>query len=355
MYLINWHTHTWQSVWFLPPCICLNLLSISYFCMVINLFVMSIKVQEITKIYGKQKALDAISFEIMPGEVVGLLGPNGAGKSTLMKILSCFIPPTSGNATVCDFDILEQSIEVRKKVGYLPENNPLYLELYVKEFLGFIAGIHFHAGNNLQSTSIKKRIADIIDLTGLEAEQHKKIGALSKGYRQRVGLAQALIHDPEVLILDEPTSGLDPNQLLEIRGLIRKIGEEKTVMLSTHIMQEVEAICRRVIIIHKGKIVADDTTANLQHIASSSNIIRVEFSTQVDLEKLKKIAGVVEAKRIKLSRQDVGTGNWELISDPSVDIRPDLFKFAVDNNLTVLSLVREELKLEEVFQDLTKN
>ena len=315
---------------------------------------MSIKVQEITKLYGAQKALDAISFEIKPGEVVGLLGPNGAGKSTLMKILSCFIPPTSGDASVCDFDILEQSIEVRKKVGYLPENNPLYLDLYVREFLGFIAGVHFSSGSNGSSTTIKKRIADIIDLTGLEAEQHKKIGALSKGYRQRVGLAQALIHDPEVLILDEPTSGLDPNQLLEIRSLIKKIGEKKTVMLSTHIMQEVEAICDRVIIIHKGKIVADDTTANLQHVASAQNIIRVEFSSAIDEKKLKTIEGVLEVSRIESSRSQPDT-NWQLVSEASVDIRPGLFKFAVDNNLTVLSLAREELKLEEVFQELTRN
>lgn len=218
---------------------------------------MSIKVQEITKIYGKQKALDAISFEIKPGEVVGLLGPNGAGKSTIMKILSCFIPPTSGNASVCDFDILEQAIEVRKKVGYLPENNPLYLELYVKEFLGFIAGIHFHAGNNLQSTGIKKRIADIINLTGLEAEQHKKIGTLSKGFRQRVGLAQALIHDPEVLILDEPTDGLDPNQKHEVRGLITLMAPTKAIVISTHILEEVDAVCTRAIIIAEGRVVAD--------------------------------------------------------------------------------------------------
>lgn len=307
---------------------------------------MSIKVEEITKIYGRQKALDAISFEIKPGEVVGLLGPNGAGKSTLMKILSCFIPPTSGEASVCGFDIREQSIDVRKKVGYLPENNPLYLDLYVKEFLGFIAGLHAHPS---------KKIEEIIDLTGLQAEQHKKLGALSKGYRQRVGLAQALIHEPEVLILDEPTSGLDPNQLLEIRTLIKKIGEKKTVMLSTHIMQEVEAICDRVIIIHNGKIVADDTTANLQHIASSTNIIRIEFSSMADLKKLKAIPGVLEVSRIVSSGPDTGTESWQLVSDPAVDIRPGLFKFAVDNNLTVLSLIKEELKLEEVFQHLTKN
>jgi ABC-2 type transport system ATP-binding protein len=317
---------------------------------------MSIKVQEITKIYGKQKALDAVSFEIQPGEVVGLLGPNGAGKSTLMKILSCFIPPTSGDASVCNFNILEESIEVRKKVGYLPENNPLYLELYVKEFLRFIAGLHLKAESQGTKSDITRRISEIIEITGLGAEQHKKIGALSKGYRQRVGLAQALIHDPEVLILDEPTSGLDPNQLLDIRNLIKTIGERKTVMLSTHIMQEVEAICDRVIIIHKGKIVADDTTSNLQHIASSTNIIRVEFNTRTDLEMLKKIPGVLEVRRITEAGQKGATSeHLKLSSDPSVDIRPAVFKFAVDNNLTVLSLIKEELKLEEVFQDLTKN
>jgi ABC-2 type transport system ATP-binding protein len=316
---------------------------------------MSINVREITKIYGRQKALDAVSFGIKPGEVIGLLGPNGAGKSTLMKILSCFIPPTSGEASVCDFDVLEQAMEVRKKVGYLPENNPLYLELYVREFLGFIAGIHFRAANGSRRGIIRKRIDEIIDITGLEAEQNKKIGALSKGFRQRVGLAQALIHDPEVLILDEPTSGLDPNQLLEIRSLIKTIGKEKTVMLSTHIMQEVDAICNRVIIIHKGKIVADDTTSNLHHIASSTNVIRVEFSLKADPGHLRKIPGIIEAREMEQSLKESGSSKWELISDPSVDIRPDLFKFAVDNNLTVLSLIKEELKLEEVFQELTKN
>jgi ABC-2 type transport system ATP-binding protein len=316
---------------------------------------MSIKVSEITKIYGKQKALDNVSFEIRPGEVIGLLGPNGAGKSTIMKILSCFIPPTSGNATVCDFDILEQSIEVRKKVGYLPENNPLYLELYVKEFLGFVAGIHFKSGWNSSHSSIPKRVSEIIGITGLIAEQNKKIGALSKGYRQRVGLAQALIHDPEVLILDEPTSGLDPNQLLEIRGLIKEIGKEKTVMLSTHIMQEVEAICDRVIIIHKGKIVADDTTPHLQHMTSPVNFVRVEFNLPVDPKLLGAIQGVLEVKPIDQVPGQPAFLKWQLISDAGTDIRPAVFNFAVENNLTVLSLSREEMKLEEVFQELTRD
>ncbi len=218
---------------------------------------MSITVKNISKFYGSQKALDNVSFQINPGEICGFLGPNGAGKSTMMKILCCFIPPSSGEAGICGFDITEQSIDVRRKIGYLPENNPLYLDMYVREYLGFIAGIH--------KIKIKadQRISEMIALTGLSIEQNKKIGALSKGYRQRVGLAQVLLHDPEVLILDEPTSGLDPNQLIEIRNLILTIGKEKTVMLSTHIMQEVEAICDRTIIINKGKIVADDKTKNL--------------------------------------------------------------------------------------------
>jgi ABC-2 type transport system ATP-binding protein len=218
---------------------------------------MSIRVQHVTKLYGAQKALDDVSFEVRPGEVVGLLGPNGAGKSTLMKIITCFIPPTDGEVSVCGNDIFEESVKVREKVGYLPEHNPLYLEMYVKEFLEFIAGIQ------KDDVNPKQRVREMIELTGLGPEQNKKISALSKGYRQRVGLAQALIHNPEVLILDEPTSGLDPNQILEIRNLIRSIGSTKTVMLSTHIMQEVEAICSRAVIIHHGKIVADDSIANL--------------------------------------------------------------------------------------------
>lgn len=308
---------------------------------------MSIITKDLTKIYGVQKALDNVSFEIKPGEVVGLLGPNGAGKSTIMKIITCFIPPTSGDASVCGFNIFEQDIEVRKKVGYLPENNPLYLDLYVKEFLNFIAGIR-----NLGPVS-KKRVDELIGIVGLQNEQHKKIGALSKGYRQRVGLAQALLHDPEVLILDEPTSGLDPNQIIDIRSVIKNIGKEKTVMLSTHILQEVEAICGRVIIINKGKIVADDSTANLQHMAASKNVTIVEFDKEVETKSMRAITGVKEA--IPASTKSTKSATWNLTSDPSVDIRPAVFQFAVNNGLTVLSLRKEELRLEEVFQELTKN
>jgi len=217
---------------------------------------MSILVESLTKVYGKQKAVDGISFSAKPG-VLGFLGPNGAGKSTTMKILTCFIPQTAGKASVCGFDVQAQPLEVRRNIGYLPESNPLYLDMYVKESLSFIAGIH-------QVPSPQKRIDEIIGQTGLGPEQHKKIGQLSKGYRQRVGLAQAILHDPEVLILDEPTSGLDPNQLIGIRQLILDLGKTKTVILSTHIMQEVEAVCNQVIIINKGKIVADDTLEGLR-------------------------------------------------------------------------------------------
>ncbi len=223
---------------------------------------MSIIVNNVTKTFGKQNALDNVSFQINKGEIVALLGPNGAGKSTMMKILTCYQPPTSGEVKVCGFDVLEKPIEIAKRVGYLPENNPLYTDMYIKESLQFVGGIH-------KIPNLKQRVEEMIVLTGLEREQNKKIRTLSRGYRQRVGLAHALIHNPDVLILDEPTSGLDPNQLIEIRALIQKIGKEKTVLLSTHIMQEVEAICNRAIIIDLGKIKADDTISNL--IKQSNN------------------------------------------------------------------------------------
>ncbi|MCK9163958.1 MAG: ATP-binding cassette domain-containing protein [Bacteroidales bacterium] len=229
---------------------------------------MSISISNLTKVYGQQKALDNVSLEINKGEIVGLLGPNGAGKSTMMKIITCFIPPTEGNVSVCGYNIFDDSIEVRKKIGYLPEHNPLYLDMYVREFLLFIAGIH-----NLGKEK-KERTEYMIELTGLTKEVNKKIGALSKGYRQRVGIAQAMIHDPEVLILDEPTSGLDPNQLIEIREIIKNAGKDKTVLLSTHIMQEVEAVCGRTIIINNGQVVADDNTAHLIAGQSLETIFR---------------------------------------------------------------------------------
>ena len=226
---------------------------------------MSIVVDCISKIYGQQVAVDQVSFKAEKGQILGFLGPNGAGKSTTMKILTCFIPPTSGSASVLGFDVAEHPMEVRRNIGYLPEHNPLYVDMYVKEALSFISEIH---GIGQQ----KKRIAEVIDLTGLGDEQHKKIGALSKGYRQRVGLAQAIIHDPEVLILDEPTTGLDPNQIIGIRQLIRDLGKTKTVVFSTHIMQEVEAICNQVVIINKGKLVANDSLEGLKGLYPAKSL-----------------------------------------------------------------------------------
>jgi ABC-2 type transport system ATP-binding protein len=299
---------------------------------------MSVKVENITRKYGVQKALDQVSFSIDRGEVVGLLGPNGAGKSTMMKIITCYIPPTSGLVTVCGYDIFEQSIEVRRNVGYLPENNPLYLDLYVREYLEFVAGIY-----KLKNT--KARINEMIEITGLGIEQKKKIGALSKGFRQRVGLAQALIHDPEVLILDEPTSGLDPNQLVEIRNLIKHIGKEKTVMLSTHIMQEVDAICDRAIIIDRGIIVADDSTVNLSARWSGKRAVHVEFKGVCNPEWLLAIEGVEKVKQISKNQFEVISGD--------LDLREKIFQFAVDKGLAVLSLSQTGKGIEGVFQQLT--
>jgi ABC-2 type transport system ATP-binding protein len=302
---------------------------------------MSIKVTNITKLYGEQAALNNVSFEVNTGEIVGFLGPNGAGKSTMMKILTCFVPQTSGTASVYGFDVTEESLEVRRHVGYLPEHNPLYMDMYVKEYLEFIGGLH-HLKN------IKARISEMIDMTGLQVEQKKKIGALSKGYRQRVGLAQALIHDPNVLILDEPTTGLDPNQLEEIRNLIIQIGKQKTVMLSTHIMQEVEAVCNRVIIINNGQIVANDETAVVQNSQTlNKQVITVEFDKMTTLDALKNIDDVHNVIHIK-------NNNWQLEALTTKDIRPSVFQFAVKNNLAILTLHKEEQRLEDVFKHLTK-
>lgn len=300
---------------------------------------MSIQVQNITKEYGSQKALDNVSFKIDAGEVVGLLGPNGAGKSTMMKIISCFIPPTSGTASVYGKDIYDQALEVKKQVGYLPENNPMYPDLYIVEYLDFVAGLY-------RVKNKKKRIERMIEMTGLGEERTKKIGALSKGYKQRVGLAQALIHDPQVLILDEPTSGLDPNQLIDIRKLIKSIGREKTIMLSTHIMQEVEAVCDRVIIINRGKIVADDTTNNLSSMGIGAERVMVEFNKGVDTKLLRKIQGVKQVTSLD--------GNKYEISSEQDNLREKIFQFAVDNNLVVLSQQKLGQGIEEVFQLLTR-
>lgn len=301
---------------------------------------MSITVNNITKLYGEQKAVDNASFHIESGQIVGLLGPNGAGKSTLMKILTCFIPPSEGEAKVCGINVLEDPLLIRSKLGYLPEHNPLYLEMYVKEFLNFIASIH-------KIENRKSRLDEIIELTGLTIEQNKKINQLSKGYRQRVGLAQALIHNPEVLILDEPTTGLDPNQIIEIRNLISEIGKQKTVLLSTHIMQEVEAICQRAIIIDKGKIIANNTISEL-HLNSISNFVNIEFDKAIRKEQLLKIQG------IKLCYSEDGI-NWKIETTEKTDIRKELFKFAVENNLTVLHIEKTKSSIEDVFRKLTGN
>ncbi len=301
---------------------------------------MSISVSKLTKRYGKQLALDEVTFSIPSQQVVGFLGPNGAGKSTLMKIITGYLPQTSGEAQVCGFDVIDQALEVKKCIGYLPENNPLYLEMYIREYLAFIAGLH-HIKNKVM------RVKEMIDLTGLGPEQHKKIGQLSKGYRQRVGLAQALIHDPKVLILDEPTSGLDPIQLVEIRALIKNIGTEKTVILSTHIMQEVSAVCQRVIIIHKGKIKADDLTENLGKHLKARDILFVEFDKAADEMKMKEIAGVLHIEK-------VSPVQFRIDCESNVDIRKELFNYAVFNGLTVHTLKKEEQGLEDIFQEITK-
>jgi ABC-2 type transport system ATP-binding protein len=301
----------------------------------------SVIVNQLTKVYGTQIAVNHISFTAEPGKIVGFLGPNGAGKSTTMKMITGFIPPSDGTATVCGFDINTHSMDVRKCLGYLPENNPLYLDMYVKEFLAFVAGLQ-------QLNNVESRIKEMIEQTGLEREQYKKISQLSKGYRQRVGLAQAMLHDPKVLILDEPTTGLDPNQLVEIRKLIKQLGKEKTVILSTHIMQEVEAVCDQVVIINKGLIVANDETKNLQAAALQQVTYVVEFDQVIQKQDLLKIEGVIAA-------QALADKSWVLQTNTLVDVRKNIFDFAVKNNLVLLSIQKEEEKLEDIFRKLTSN
>jgi len=302
---------------------------------------MSVVLDNITKIYGEQKALDNVSLSIAKGEITGLLGPNGAGKSTIMKIISCFLPPTSGQAKVHDLNVMDNPQLVKAKIGYLPEHNPLYPDMYVREYLHYIAGIYKMKG------SIELKINEVIELTGLQIEQNKKIGALSKGYKQRVGLAQALIHNPDVLILDEPTTGLDPNQLIEIRELIKSIGKEKTVLLSTHIMQEVEAICDRVIIINKGKIVANDTTSALSKMLGSTESIMLEIDKKVELKEIERIRGVVHVI-------DLGDYKYELSCEDSKEVRQDIFQWAIKSNTQILSMNKKENNLENIFHKLTK-
>ncbi|MNJ82667.1 putative ABC transporter ATP-binding protein YxlF [compost metagenome] len=300
---------------------------------------MSIEVKNLSKYYGEQAAVNDITFSVGKGEIIGFLGPNGAGKSTTMKMITGFIPATEGSISVCGIPVSVDSTETRKRIGYLPENNPLYLDMYVKEYLEFVGKIY-------KVKNIRERVKEMIQLVGLEVEQNKKIGMLSKGYRQRVGLAQAIIHNPDVLILDEPTSGLDPNQLVEIRELIRRIGKEKTVMLSTHILPEVEAICDRVIIIRKGKLVADNLASNLQ-MATDTQVVYAEFDGTIAKNLLQKIPGVSKIERVSDSKY--------LIESQSVDdLRKTVAQFAQQHNLLVLTLRTEEKSLEEVFKTLTK-
>lgn len=302
---------------------------------------MSVSVNNLTKIYGDQRALDGISFEAKPGQILGFLGPNGAGKTTTMKILTCYLSQSAGSATVCGHDVEKESLEVRKQVGYLPEHNPLYKDMYVREYLQF-------AANANKIPSAKSRIEELVDMTGLGREAHKQIGALSKGYRQRVGLAQAMLHDPKVLILDEPTSGLDPNQLAEIRGLIKELGKEKTVIFSTHIMQEVQALCDRVIIIDRGKLVADDPIDMLKTRLSSNASLLVTFDKAIPVKDLRAISGVSKAE---VNGQEP---SYRLYLEGEQDARAAVFHFAVKQKRVLLGMEREDLSVEEVFRALTK-
>lgn len=301
---------------------------------------MSVLVESVTKIYGNQRVLDSVSFTINSGEIVGILGPNGAGKSTMMKIITGFLHPDGGTVLVNGVDVGTNSLEIRRQIGYLPENNPLYTDLYVREYLEYAAGLY-------PVNAVRSRIKEIIGLTGLEREQHKKIGALSKGYRQRVGIAQALIHDPSILILDEPTSGLDPTQIVEIRQLIRNISTEKTVMLSTHILQEVDALCDRIMILNHGKIIATDSPANIKSLATQgSQTILVEFEEPVNPDKFIEIHGVTGIQQV--------SDRILTIMGGENDLRPLIFRFAVANRLTILTLKKEESSLENIFLKITR-
>lgn len=301
---------------------------------------MSFQINHLSKIYGRQKAVDDISFSIEKGEIVGFLGPNGAGKSTTMKIATTYLPPSSGKVLVNGLDVEEQPMEVKKLIGYLPEHNPLYLDMYVHEYLRFIGSVY-----GLSSKQLKLRIGQIVEMCGLNQEQNKRIELLSKGYRQRVGLAQALIHNPEVLILDEPTSGLDPNQIIEIRKLIKQISQNKTVIFSTHIMQEVQALCDRVIVINKGQIVADDQLKNIIKGKGGAAVLVVELRGDINQEDLLEVQGVAEIYK--------SGSAFRIVSEEGVDVRAELFRFTAERNISVISLKQEENTLEEIFRSLT--
>ncbi len=300
---------------------------------------MSISVSKVTKFYGSQAALNDVSFEVDSGQIVGFLGPNGAGKSTMMKIITGFLSPSSGEVAVCGHKINEDPILYKSKIGYLPEHNPLFPEMYILEYLEFISNIY-------KIKNKRKKISEVVEMTGLTPEINKKIGELSKGYRQRVGLAQALIPDPEVLILDEPTTGLDPNQISDVRTLIKELGKSKTILLSTHIMQEVQAICERTIIINKGKLIADAHPNELEKLTTSnSNLIEVIFNKEIDRDKLLEIPGVIDATE--------KNGIWTFHTSLSEDVRPSIFNFAVKENIILLEMKQQKQSLENIFQDLT--
>ena len=301
---------------------------------------MSVIINGLSKIYGTQKAVDQISFEARPGEIIGFLGPNGAGKSTTMKMITGYVPPNEGSVNVCGVNAVKNSLKTRGMIGYLPENNPLYTDMYVHEYLLFIASLH-------RLTDKKRKAAEMVEITGLQAEQKKKIGTLSKGYRQRVGLAAALIHNPPVLILDEPTTGLDPNQIIEIRALIKNTGKEKTIIFSSHLMQEVEAVCDRVLIINKGKLVANNTLAQLQNLKGSQTTIVAEFKSAVDEKLLASIQGV---DKIIIGPE----GTYKIICDGKNDIRGEIFNLSANQQWNLLGLRLEENSLENIFRELTK-
>lgn len=301
---------------------------------------MSIKISNLTKKYGSQNAVDNISLRINTGEIVGFIGPNGAGKSTTMKVLTGYIDKFQGEVKINGLDVRDHGIEVKNLTGYLPEHNPLYSDLYIKEYLNFVADLY-------KVENKKQRVEEVIELTGLTPEQHKKIMALSKGYRQRVGLAAAIIHDPKVLILDEPTTGLDPNQIVEIRNLIASLGKDKTVMLSTHIMQEVEAICDKVIIINKGKIVIDDKASEVRTYSEDKlKTIYIEFENAIDIQLLDNIGGVANVKEVEARKY---------ILQAETDIRKEIFNMAVANNQVILTITLQQKSLEELFRELTKH
>ncbi len=306
---------------------------------------MSIEVKNLLKVYGEQKAVNDISFKVGKGEIVGFLGPNGAGKSTTMKIITGYLEKTSGEAFVCGMNVADQPLETKKKIGYLPELNALYYDMYVREYLAFVAEIHKIESRKLSGQ--KSRIESVIELTGLTVESKKKIGQLSKGYKQRVGLAAALIHDPEVLILDEPTSGLDPNQIIEIREVIKKQGKDKTVLFSSHILQEVEAICDRVIIINKGELVADDKLSNLRQHSNSSNTVKVSFKESIDKSWLDQLPAAKSVNKIDAN-------NWQLATDNPEQLRKQIFELSLLHNLNIVSLQSDSQSLEDVFRSLTQ-